>query len=107
MTDRELMQQPQRTHWEGCDEVHPECKQPEQEPVAWIYRGNLHPFDPSDWAVEPVTPLYTSPPRREWVGLTGEEIDQGLVRTDYAMQTAGAWRDGVEWAQAQLREKNA
>ena len=40
MTDRELQTAPLRTHWEGCDEVHPECKQP----------------------------------RREWVGLTDEEI---------------------------------
>lgn len=45
-------------------------------------------------------------PQRTWVGLTDEEIDQGLVRTNYAMQTAGAWRDGVEWAQSQLKEKN-
>jgi hypothetical protein len=33
-----------------------------QEPVAWRYRGNLHEFDPSDWAEGPVTPLYTTPP---------------------------------------------
>ena len=45
-------------------------------------------------------------PKREWVGLTDEEIDQGLCRTNYAMQTAGAWRDGVEWATNQLKEKN-
>jgi len=44
--------------------------------------------------------------QRTWVGLTDEEIDQGLVRTNYALQTAGAWRDGVEWAQSQLKEKN-
>ena len=44
--------------------------------------------------------------KRPWVGLTDEEIDQGLVRTNYAMQTAGAWRDGVEWATKQLKEKN-
>jgi hypothetical protein len=44
--------------------------------------------------------------RRPWVGLTDEEIDQGLVRTNYAMNTAGAWRDGVEWATKQLKEKN-
>ena len=42
----------------------------------------------------------------EWEGLTDDEIDQGLVRTNYAMQTAGAWRDGVEWAEAKLKEKN-
>lgn len=31
-----LLAQPQRTHWEGCEEVHPECKQPQ--PVAHVYR---------------------------------------------------------------------
>ena len=44
--------------------------------------------------------------KKPWVGLTDEEIDQGLLRTKYAMQTAGAWRDGVEWAIKQLQEKN-
>ena len=44
--------------------------------------------------------------QRTWVGLTDVEIDQGLVRTKYAMQTAGAWRDGVEWAVKQLQERN-
>ena len=43
---------------------------------------------------------------KKWAGLTDEEIDQGLLRTKYAMQTAGAWRDGVEWAIKQLQEKN-
>lgn len=44
--------------------------------------------------------------KKPWVGLTDEEIDAGLLRTNYAMQTAGAWRDGVEWAMKQLKEKN-
>ena len=44
--------------------------------------------------------------RRTWVGLTDEEIDQGLLRSNHALQTAGAWRDGVEWATKQLKEKN-
>lgn len=48
----------------------------------------------------------TATPVRPWVGLTDEEIDQGLLRSNYAMQTAGAWRDGVEWATKQLKEKN-
>ena len=43
---------------------------------------------------------------KKLVGLADEEIDQGLLRTKYAMQTAGAWRDGVEWAIKQLQEKN-
>jgi len=44
--------------------------------------------------------------QRTWVGLTDMEIDQGLCRTNYAMQNSGAWRDGVEWAEAKLKEKN-
>jgi hypothetical protein len=51
---------------------------------------------------------YTTPPaaQRQWVGLTDEEIDQGLCRTPYAMKTAEAWREGVRWAYHQLKEKN-
>jgi hypothetical protein len=44
---------------------------------------------------------------KPWVGLTDKEIDQGLCRTNYAMQAAGAWRDGVEWAIKQLQERNS
>ena len=44
--------------------------------------------------------------KREWVGLTDEEIDQGLLRSDYALQTAHAWRAGVVFAMTQLKEKN-
>ena len=36
----------------------------EPKPVAWLYRGNLHPFDPSDGASDPATPLYAHPPQR-------------------------------------------
>jgi len=45
-------------------------------------------------------------PKREWVGLTDDAIDQGLCRTPYAGKTAGAWREGVRWAYHQLKEKN-
>lgn len=44
-------------------------------PVAWMYKGNFHDFDPSEWASPEfvVTPLYTAPPRKEWVGLSINE----------------------------------
>ena len=51
-------------------------------------------------------PCYIPEPKREWVGLTDEEIDQGLLRSDYALQTAHAWRAGVVFAMTQLKEKN-
>ena len=83
--------------------------QPKQEPLAWISTGPasmIHwtadkPAYGDDWV-----PLYTTPPQREFVGLTDEDIDQGLLRSNHALQTAGAWRDGVEWATKQLKEKN-
>ena len=77
--------------------------QPEQKPVAWWNDTGTH----IDLNVSGRgTPLYTAPPQRTWVGLTHEEIDQGLIRSNHALQTAGAWRDGVEWAQSQLKDKN-
>jgi hypothetical protein len=50
--------------------------------------------------------VYTAPPKREWVGLTDDEIEQGLLRSDYALQTAHAWRSGVIFAMTKLKEKN-
>jgi hypothetical protein len=45
-------------------------------------------------------------PKREWKTLDPTEIDQGLIQSNNYGQTAGAWRDGVHWAQMQLKEKN-
>ena len=44
--------------------------------------------------------------KKPWVGLTDDEIDQGLLRTSYAMKSADAWRDGVRWATKKLKDKN-
>jgi len=57
-------------------ELEQQLAKPELKPVAWLYRGHLHEVDPSDWATEPVCPLYTAPPKREWVGLTDDEINK-------------------------------
>jgi hypothetical protein len=51
------------------------------------------------------TPLPWKPDEL-WVGLTDEEIDQGLLRSDYALKTAEAWRAGVVFAMTKLKEKN-
>jgi hypothetical protein len=82
-------------------------RQPEQEPVGQLLedafgRGQVMWFNkPKDESM-----LYTTSPQRTWVGLTDEEIDQGLLRSDYALQTAHAWRAGVVFAMTQLKEKN-
>ena len=74
--------------------------QPAQEPVAWRYRGNLHEFDPSDWATGPVTPLYTTPPQRPWVELTDEKI--ALIDWESLVTK----KDCVQAVEAKLKEKN-
>ena len=56
----------------GIGSVTKELEQPEQEPVAWMDKksgvvGRLH-----QW--ENATPLYAAPPKKEWVGLADEEL---------------------------------
>jgi hypothetical protein len=70
-----------------------------QEPVAWLYRDAWGTLKLSQIMPPPVGsfPVYTAPPQRQ--PLTEQEIDQGLLRTNYALQTAAAWRDGVRFAE--------
>jgi len=76
--------------------------QPEQEPVAWMYKGNFHDFDPSEWASPEfvVTPLYTAPPRKEWVGLTDHDIELTFLISGF---TAKNFAHAIE---ANLKERN-
>ena len=73
--------------------------QPKQEPVAWVYNGILHEFDPSEFATSEVTPLYTAPPKREWVGVTYDEVYEFVCTTDSYINLAKA-------IEAKLKEKN-
>jgi len=141
---RERLAQPQRTHWEGCEAVHPECKQPEQEEseavrAAWmagytegereaIENQTVHQQEPFAWidesairwladrkgktsahcttqlsaarSFEKPMPIYTAPPRREWVGLTDEE--KAELDAEYGDDTLAH----LEAIEAKLREKN-
>ena len=80
----------------------------QQEPVAWRYHGKLHEFDPSDWATGPVTPLYTSPPAKQWVNPSIKEYEDIMLanltpRTDDERDgIMGALNDMV----VLLKEKN-
>jgi hypothetical protein len=50
-------------------------------------------------------PLYTAPPKKEWVGLTNEEIEDIRLEYHYA---DGAVKVGYERAiEAKLKEKNS
>ena len=54
-----------------------------QEPVAWMYTSQwksnerfitTYQSELTTYKADKVWPLYTAPPKREWVGLTDEEI---------------------------------
>jgi len=54
-------------------------EQPEQEPVAWLLTGGTDvylasEFSPGSEHEHEWTPLYAHPPRREWRGLTDEQL---------------------------------
>ncbi len=113
---------PNGQHWEGfvAQKIVEALAQPEPEPVAWIYEYgsnhgdavnetrwylNVSLSEPKLSLVRNVRPLYTAPPQREWQGLTDEEIR----RTDHH-RVDGAYdysfKQGAQWADATLREKN-
>ena len=114
MTDRELMQEAldaltyvgdAKDIYSGTiDALRARLAQPEQKPVVWRYRGNLHEFDPSDWASGEVTPLYTAPQQREWVGLTREELAE---IAEFYFHGALSGREFYDDVETKLKEKNA
>jgi len=90
--------------------------QPEQEPVAWLepewqekicpefgYEVTITDDHPRDlcWI-----PLYTAPPKREWVGLTEEELEPlcDLWKVSYGSVYVDEFARAIE---AKLKEKNA
>jgi hypothetical protein len=78
-------------------------EQPEQEPVAWMTPGkdiitcNGAGTRFNDW-----TPLFTHPPRREWRGLTEEEV---INLSDLRGGCYGT-TDFARAIEAALKEKN-
>ena len=89
----------------------------EQKPVAWMHNfieGNVITHRPADIGRHPErwTPLYAAPPKREWVGLTADEIwkcnkaKSGSAvefHICYAHQNVLDFAESIE---AKLREKN-
>ncbi len=77
----------------------------EQEPVAWISKhGVVYPSD-AKYEVNPVNelqPLYTAPPKREWVGLTDEEIRNEANHHVFDE----SFFNGAVWARGKIKEKN-
>ncbi len=73
-----------------------------QEPVAYMDdKGYIcnHTTNPERWI-----PLYTTPPQREWVPLTNEEILEIDLALDAKSYTLYSYTRAIE---AKLKEKNA
>ena len=92
----------------------------QQEPVAWITNGGKgelwwhrsSKFDEEGNLIGPNPddiPLYTAPPKREWVGLTDEEIQDLSYLSEKCDASNSEWFDRLEFAraiEAKLKEKN-
>lgn len=80
--------------------------QPAQEPAAWMcsaFDGEPCEQTNHDECGNPI-PLYTTPPKRPWVGLTDDELYE-IVRAEGRVTKADAWHI-VENLKAKLKEKN-
>ena len=81
--------------------------QEEQEPVAWRYQNSNTDHVYLVWKKgtggRNWTPLYTTPPRREWRSLSEEEIDD-LSRTMVKGHKSVNWLTRA--VEAKLKEKN-
>lgn len=113
---RERLAQPQQIDLDALDIPHGQLFKPArqgQEPVAWRYwHSNGDGTESEDFYIgrsfpeykrplRPPVPLYTTPPRREWVGLTDEEMHEcwDSPLTPLGMKHARA-------IEAALKEKN-
>jgi len=77
----------------------------EHEPVAWANSFDLQNFDMKVRTgpdLHHTVPLYTAPPKREWVGLTKEDMPDG----DNPMFDTNEFYAGIAWAEIKLKEKN-
>jgi hypothetical protein len=77
-----------------------------QEPVAWIVDGEIKVrLDMAGKLYYSETNVYTSPPKREWVGLTVDEIDKFMPYCN-SDQDLSEFRTFAFEIEAKLKEKN-
>jgi len=97
-----VMVEEQQRMAKRIEELEARLAQPEQEPVAWVsHNAGLYHGKP-DESLNPL-PLYTTPPQREWQGLTDEEVMSLLPG---AVRLPPGWVDTVRAIEAKLKEKN-
>ena len=118
---KEALAQPEQFCDANCvwTDHHPDCKlaQPEQEPVAWMYQ-EYRDDDQFGWRDEilftpppndpiyfrNITPVYTHPPQRTWVGLTDEEAREIQTNMVYGNHS---FIKVIQAIEAKLKEKNS
>jgi hypothetical protein len=112
---RERLTQPQRTHWEGCEDVHPECKK--QETVMAEYKFQTYAAYQTDGEMK----IGVVPAMKEgkdftiskpWVGLTDEDCVEAIDENfDFALDHGNVSNASViryaRAIEAKLKEKNA
>ena len=83
--------------------------QPEPEPFGWVKIDEVRQhFDTANCGTiyktggEDRVPLYAAPPQREWVGLTGYEVNECAA----GCQNGNSVQDAIRKAEAKLKEKN-
>ena len=85
------------------------CARNEQEPFIYVREDNERPFGGYEHCSEAEAgafPVYTAPPKREWVGLTEREaraIGDGFENDKGHIQS---WMSFARHIEAKLREKN-
>ena len=76
-----------------------------QEPVAWKERHTTFCNTSKDLCDGDPIPLYTAPPKREWVGLTDDEIKE-IIGPWGDTPIKGYTRELFDKIEAKLKEKN-
>jgi hypothetical protein len=96
---------PQHKAPEVVEALRQALAQPEQEPVGYVTIETISSWAkvPSiKWFKKPTQgPLYTAPPKREWVGLTDAEVEAWRGNYDFFDSAL------VREVEAKLKEKNS
>ena len=89
-----------------------EKQEPVQEPAAWAvhYNGPIPLFtktkaEAEAWGGNYILPLYTAPLKREWIGLTMDEV-YDIAANDEIDWPAGGHQTFASLIEAKLKEKN-
>jgi hypothetical protein len=116
MQDKPCKDHPDAPHGFMLDASHSagryvcECEswEPKQEPVAWMFvneDGECEQIEYGPVFDDPgVTPLYAAPPKREWIGLTDEEVSYCRYAATFCDELDTAYM--AELIEQALKEKN-